>query len=64
MSELEEVNVKCPHCGGTNELKVDSAEDHQEYLVDCANCQQPIAVEVNIAEQRFPHIIVRAEQER
>jgi transcription elongation factor Elf1 len=64
MDEQESINVKCPHCGDPNEVAVDTTVDHQEYLRDCDNCERPIAVEVNIAEQRFPHVIVRAEQSR
>lgn len=57
-------NFLCPYCGENNMLSVDvTGGSHQEFVVDCEVCCNPILVSLKIRSGQIAAIDVRKENE-
>jgi hypothetical protein len=64
---LPSVEIRCPYCGESIELRVDllieHQVDHQRYIEDCQVCCRPIEVTVVVDEAGYPEIRVATEDD-
>ena len=42
LNQLTEKSIRCPYCGETIEVLIDSADLDQQYIEDCQVCCKPI----------------------
>lgn len=49
-AELKWVDVECPYCGETFEVRVDPSEEGQQMVQDCQVCCKPIELSVETEE--------------
>ena len=55
-------NFLCPYCGEPNELLVDISEGpHQEFVVDCEVCCDPVLVKLTLRGERIVSLEVQRE---
>lgn len=49
---LSERVISCPFCGHTTWVQLDTSNGDQDYYEDCANCCNPIHINVHLDEVR------------
>ncbi len=47
---IEETQVQCPYCGGSNVVDVDVRATSQQYVTDCDVCCRPMEVRIVIKD--------------
>jgi hypothetical protein len=40
------IDIDCPHCGGSFPLAVDTSQPEQNLIEDCSVCCRPIALKI------------------
>ncbi len=50
--ELKRVKITCPHCGHPMRVEVDYSNGDQDYYEDCANCCNPVHLNLHIDDLR------------
>ncbi len=63
MNPSEPVQIRCPYCGESLEIVIDSSVAHQEYVEDCQVCCKPMTLRIRIDETGEPSIEARGEDE-
>ncbi|AVJ56036.1 CPXCG motif-containing cysteine-rich protein [Idiomarina sp. OT37-5b] len=48
--DLNSVVVRCPHCGQTTQLDIDTSAGNQDYQDECAACGDLIHVQLQVDE--------------
>jgi len=62
MSVEQNKSFYCPYCGVNNELSVDiSGGSHQEFVVDCEVCCDPIVVRIVLRGEDLVSLDVQRE---
>ncbi len=51
MFELKNQSIKCPHCGHTTNVTLDTTCGDQDFYEDCAACCHAIHLTMHIDEQ-------------
>ncbi|MBI2363081.1 MAG: CPXCG motif-containing cysteine-rich protein [Elusimicrobia bacterium] len=44
------LDVECPHCGDTFEVRVDSSQEGQDLVQDCQSCSRSVTLSVEVEE--------------
>jgi len=47
---LKNIDITCPHCGHRNHVALDCSNGDQDYIEDCANCCNPIHLNLHLNE--------------
>lgn len=55
MKHLHNTTIRCPHCGHTTHVQLDTSNGDQDFVEDCANCCNPIHLNVHV-DERFRKI--------
>jgi hypothetical protein len=63
MNLLEESSIRCPYCGESLDILVDTSLDEQEYIEDCQVCCKPMVIRVGISADGAIRVIARHEDE-
>ena len=61
MSNLDQVQIRCPYCGEQFEIQVEVADDDQDYVEDRTVCCRPIALHVARDDDGSPSVSVARE---
>jgi transcription elongation factor Elf1 len=48
--QLKHTTITCPHCGHHLHIELDYSDGDQDYYEDCANCCNPIHLNMHIDE--------------
>lgn len=48
--QVKQTDIQCPHCGHRLHIELDHSNGDQDYYEDCANCCNPIHIQLHIDE--------------
>ena len=60
---MEPAHIRCPYCGESLEITIDSSVRRQDYIEDCQVCCRPISLSICVSDEGQPNIDVRSEDE-
>jgi len=60
---LETCSIRCPCCGEPGEILIDCSLPNQSYSEDCQICCRPMAINVSLAADGTPFVVVRSEDD-
>ncbi len=63
MSELDEVQIRCPYCGEQIDIRVHIGSDDEDYVEDCSVCCRPILLHVARDENGMPSVSASSESD-
>lgn len=63
MNQLIEKSVRCPYCGETIKVLIDSSDMEQQYVEDCQVCCKPINFKVSESVSGEVEVNVYSEDE-
>ncbi len=63
MNVADETDVQCPYCGSVFTIALESFEERQEFVEDCAVCCRPISIVVTVDEDGVSHAEAHGEDE-
>lgn len=49
--QLKHTLIHCPYCGHSMHIELDYSNGDQDYYEDCANCCNPIHLQLHIDEE-------------
>ena len=56
MSDLDQAQIRCPHCGERIDIQVHIGSDDEDYVEDCSVCCRPIMLHISRDENGVPTV--------
>ena len=63
MSDLDQVQIRCPYCGEQFDLEVEIGGAAEDYEEDCTVCCRPIVLHISRDENGVPSVSASKESD-